>query len=44
MQAIACVNRVFKDKPGGLVVVYLGPPKTWRGLIGLRIARVCVPS
>ena len=24
MQAIACVNRVFKDKPGGLVVDYLG--------------------
>ena len=25
MQAIARVNRVFKDKPGGLVVDYLGP-------------------
>jgi len=24
MQAIARVNRVFKDKPGGLVVDYLG--------------------
>ena len=24
MQAIAGVNRVFKDKPGGLVVDYLG--------------------
>ena len=24
MQAIALVNRVFKDKPGGLVVDYLG--------------------
>ncbi len=24
MQAIACVNRVFKDKPGGLVVDYIG--------------------
>lgn len=24
MQAIARVNRVFKDKPGGLVVAYLG--------------------
>ncbi|MEE8340180.1 MAG: type I restriction endonuclease subunit R, partial [Xanthomonadales bacterium] len=24
MQAIARVNRVFKDKPGGLVVVYIG--------------------
>ena len=22
--AIACVNRVFKDKPGGLVVTFLG--------------------
>jgi type I restriction enzyme R subunit len=26
MQAIARVNRVFKDKPGGLVVDYLGSP------------------
>ena len=25
LQAIARVNRVFKDKPGGLVVDYLGP-------------------
>ncbi len=25
MQAIARVNRVFRDKPGGLVVDYLGP-------------------
>ena len=24
MQAIARVNRVFRDKPGGLVVDYLG--------------------
>ncbi len=24
MQAIARVNRVFKDKPGGLVVDYIG--------------------
>ena len=24
MQAIARVNRVFKDKPGGLIVDYLG--------------------
>lgn len=24
MQAIACVNRVYKDKPGGLIVDYLG--------------------
>ena len=24
MQAIARVNRIFKDKPGGLVVDYLG--------------------
>jgi type I restriction enzyme R subunit len=24
MQAIARVNRVYKDKPGGLVVDYLG--------------------
>jgi type I restriction enzyme R subunit len=24
MRAIACVNRVFKDKPGGLIVDYLG--------------------
>jgi type I restriction enzyme R subunit len=24
MQAIARVNRVFRDKPGGLVVGYLG--------------------
>jgi type I site-specific restriction-modification system R (restriction) subunit len=24
MQAIARVNRVFKDKPGGLVADYLG--------------------
>jgi type I restriction enzyme R subunit len=26
MQAIARVNRVFKDRPGGLVVDYLGLP------------------
>ena len=26
MQAIARVNRIFKDKPGGLVVDYLGWP------------------
>ena len=32
MQAIARVNRVFKDKPGGLVVDYLGP----RGPIEIR--------
>ena len=34
MQAIARVNRVFKDKPGGLVVDYLGLAdelkKRWR--------------
>ena len=24
MQAIARVNRVFKDKPGGLIVDYIG--------------------
>ena len=28
MQAIARVNRVFKDKPGGLVVDYLGLART----------------
>lgn len=26
MQAIARVNRVFRDKPGGLVVDYLASP------------------
>ena len=29
MQAIARVNRVFKDKPGGLVVDYLGLVDLW---------------
>ena len=39
MQAIARVNRVFRDKPGGLVVDYLGlsqEPKQARAAPGLR--------
>ena len=30
MQAIARVNRVFRDKPGGLVVDYQSSPKSAR--------------
>ena len=34
MQAIARVNRVFRDKPGGLVVDYLGPRRRAEGGAG----------
>ena len=35
MQAIARVNRVFKDKPGGLVVDYLGLANSLKEALGL---------
>jgi hypothetical protein len=31
MQAIARVNRVFKDKPGGLIGFHFGPQCGWAG-------------
>lgn len=34
MQAIARVNRVFKDKPGGLVVDYIGVAQSLRSALG----------
>lgn len=34
MQAIARVNRVFKDKPGGLVVDYIGVAQNLRSALG----------
>jgi type I restriction enzyme R subunit len=34
MQAIARVNRVFKDKPGGLVVDYIGVAQNLRNALG----------
>jgi len=34
MQAIARVNRVFKDKPGGLVVDYIGIAQNLRSALG----------
>lgn len=34
MQAIARVNRVFKDKPGGLVVDYIGVTQNLRSALG----------
>jgi type I restriction enzyme R subunit len=34
MQAIARVNRVFKDKPGGLVVDYIGIAQNLRAALG----------
>ncbi|WP_294275322.1 type I restriction endonuclease subunit R [uncultured Sphingomonas sp.] len=34
MQAIARVNRVFKDKPGGLVVDYIGVHQNLRSALG----------
>ena len=34
MQAIARVNRVFKDKPGGLVVDYLGIAQNLKSALG----------
>src|SRR5690606_751635 len=34
MQAIARVNRVYKDKPGGLVVDYLGVAEELRKAVG----------
>lgn len=34
MQAIARVNRVFKDKPGGLVVDYIGVMQNLRDAVG----------
>lgn len=34
MQAIARVNRVFKDKPGGLVVDYVGVAQNLRSALG----------
>jgi len=34
MQAIARVNRVFKDKPGGLVVDYIGVAQSLRNALG----------
>lgn len=34
MQAIARVNRVFKDKPGGLIVDYLGIADQLKGALG----------
>ena len=39
MQAIARVNRVFKDKQGGLVVDYIGIVETMDYIIGLREER-----
>lgn len=35
MQAIARVNRVFKDKPGGLVVDYLGLAQSLKEALGI---------
>ena len=34
MQAIARVNRVFNDKPGGLVVDYLGLAQNLKNALG----------
>jgi type I restriction enzyme R subunit len=34
MQAIARVNRVFKDKPGGLIVDYIGIAQSLRSALG----------
>ena len=35
MQAIARVNRVFRDKPGGLVVDYLGLANSLKEALGI---------
>ena len=34
MQAIARVNRVYKDKPGGLIVDYIGIGQELRNAMG----------
>jgi type I restriction enzyme R subunit len=34
MQAIARVNRVFKDKPGGLIVDYIGIAQNLKNALG----------
>ena len=34
MQAIARVNRVFRDKPGGLVVDYIGIAQNLKNALG----------
>lgn len=34
MQAIARVNRVFKDKPGGLIVDYIGIASNLKKALG----------
>ena len=34
MQAIAKVNRVYKDKPGGLIVDYIGIGQELRNAMG----------
>jgi len=34
MQAIARVNRVFKDKPGGLIVDYIGIAQNLKTALG----------
>lgn len=38
MQAIARVNRVYKDKPGGLIVDYIGIGQDLRNAMGVYIA------
>ena len=39
MQAIARVNRVFGDKPAGLVVDYLGIAEQLSKLLGLTVVK-----
>ena len=44
MQAIARVNRVFKDKPGGLVVDYLGLAQQTQARIGKPTLKAVAPG